>query len=222
MHLGKALSVRCKAIRRALKQYNAAAQALDPPKKTLNWDTVSKYNFIEEFDMLSDTKGTITQKPWAQPAGRAALKTWNRIKRAREEIERCNIEARRVHTAIHDEEKLFSAVLHGMKDDILYEAVREVCDRRRVSNSHIMVWLQRLYHLPQFSGVSTPGTRTGGFMDHLKDLMDGDVLLSQLDSHGEAAEVELEAGSGAELDEHDDERDDDFGGLIDFIADLNV
>lgn len=221
--------MRCKAIRKAVEKYNAAALALDPPKPTLDWAKVSHYSFIEEFNILNDTSGDIVHKDWASPVGRATLKQWRRILRAKEEVLRCNLEARRQHTSIRDEELLFDAVLDDFKkrSDPWYGALLEYCQRRRSVNAYIMVWLQRMYSLKGFSGDRNPGRRTGGFADHPvvvastkaaeHHVSDTDINLMM-----ETREVELETAGGPELDDGDDEAEAGIGGLIDFISDLTL
>src|SRR5579872_5884981 len=102
-HLAKSLQTRCKAIRSATDAYNRAAQSLDPPRPSLDWSQVSRYSFLEEFNLLRNTHRDITSMPWAKPAIRETIKRFLRVRRAHEELERCNIEARRVLTSIHDE-----------------------------------------------------------------------------------------------------------------------
>ena len=67
-HIAKALQSRCKAIRNAVKTYNAAAAELVPPHSPISWETVSHINFLEEFNLLHDTRQDIHEKPWSQPA----------------------------------------------------------------------------------------------------------------------------------------------------------
>ena len=86
-HIAKNLQKRCKTIRVAVKEYNTAAAALDPPGKVLDWDNVSHYSFLEEFPLLKDTRNDITAKKWAQPLVREMIRTARRIDRAKEELE---------------------------------------------------------------------------------------------------------------------------------------
>ena len=51
-HLAKSLQTRCKAIRSATDTYNKAARLLDPPRPPLDWAQVSRYSFLEEFNLL--------------------------------------------------------------------------------------------------------------------------------------------------------------------------
>ena len=93
-HIAKALQRRCKAIRNAVKAYNAAAAQLDPPRPPINWEAVSHINFLEEFHLLHNSRQDIREKPWSQPAIRELMKLSQRVKRAHEEIQRCHIAVR--------------------------------------------------------------------------------------------------------------------------------
>ena len=100
-HIAKALQKRSKAIQRAVKTYNTAASALDPPRQTIDWNTVSHYKFLKKFPLLRNTSQDLTGKRWALPAVRETMKQWRRICRAHEEIIRCNnIEVCHLHTSL--------------------------------------------------------------------------------------------------------------------------
>jgi hypothetical protein len=91
-HIGQALQKRSSAIRTALDCYNTAALALNPPRLPLKWDEVVEYAFISDFDLLRDAHQEIRHCPWATPAGRLAMDTYFKLLRAREEIDRLNVE----------------------------------------------------------------------------------------------------------------------------------
>ncbi|KIY44308.1 hypothetical protein FISHEDRAFT_23663, partial [Fistulina hepatica ATCC 64428] len=110
-HITKALQTRCRAIRRAITAYNSAAANLTLPCPSLNWKDVSRYSFIEEFTILWDTRHDIRQHPWAEPAVCVLMKNARCIKNARTEIIHCNVEVRRIHTAIVDESRFFHSTL---------------------------------------------------------------------------------------------------------------
>src|ERR1700753_145661 len=103
-HIAKALQRRCKAIRNAVRAYNAAAAQLNPPRPPINWETVSHINFLEEFHLLHNMRQDIREKPWSQPAIRELIKLSQQVKRTHEEIHRCYISVRRLYTTIHDED----------------------------------------------------------------------------------------------------------------------
>ena len=60
-HIAKALQKWSKAIQHAVKIYKAAASALDPPRPTIDWNTVSHYKFLED---LSSAKKHFTRFHW--------------------------------------------------------------------------------------------------------------------------------------------------------------
>ncbi|KAJ3728318.1 hypothetical protein C8R42DRAFT_716267 [Lentinula raphanica] len=66
-HIAHALQKRSKAIRTAVATYNAAALNLDPPRPTVDWAKVSHYSFLDQFDILADTRYSVLEKPWAKP-----------------------------------------------------------------------------------------------------------------------------------------------------------
>ncbi|KAJ7318464.1 hypothetical protein DFH08DRAFT_1036242, partial [Mycena albidolilacea] len=102
-HIAKALQTRSKTIRTALGRYNAAGTSLDPPRRTLKWEEVVEFTFLSDFDLLRDPEGNAAICPWATPAARALMDTHFKILRAKEEIQRLNIEIRRLVTYIRDE-----------------------------------------------------------------------------------------------------------------------
>ncbi|RDX41460.1 hypothetical protein OH76DRAFT_1459149 [Lentinus brumalis] len=162
-YIAKNLQRRCKAIRAAVKAYNAAALALDPPRETIDWTKASHYNFIEEFHLLADTRNDLREKPWATPAVREVMRLSQRITRAHEEIRHVHRDLRRIHTWVRDEEQLFTAVLSDLKgtNPALHGAVLDYWRRRRVSNARSMAFVRATYELPDFSGERGPGTHDG-------------------------------------------------------------
>ncbi|KAG1885372.1 hypothetical protein F4604DRAFT_1878101 [Suillus subluteus] len=109
-HISKSLQTRCHAIQTAIKKYNDAASQLHPPRPPLEWSKVSHYSFLEEFNLLRETRQDIRDKMWARPAIRETMRQWLHIQRAKEEIERCNVEVRRLHTFIVDEDRHFTHI----------------------------------------------------------------------------------------------------------------
>ena len=126
-HIAKALQSRCKAIRNAVKTYNTAAAQLNPPRPSISWENVSHINFLEEFNLLHNTRQDIRDKQWSQPAVRELMKRRQRVRRAYEEIDRCHIAVRRLYTAICDENDLFRATLSQLqaRDPLIHAAVRD-------------------------------------------------------------------------------------------------
>ncbi|KAH9855188.1 hypothetical protein C2E23DRAFT_724520 [Lenzites betulinus] len=162
-HIAKNMQTRSRALRNAIQTYNSAAAALDPPRPKLDWDTVSHYHLLQEFELLNDTRADVRDKPWAQPAVRETVRRARRVARAHEEIASVNLEAQRVHTSIHDEERMFARILEQLRstNDIAYGAVLEYTTRRRAASAHVLTSLKKLYALEGFSGNPTPGRRMG-------------------------------------------------------------
>ncbi|THU89328.1 hypothetical protein K435DRAFT_821451 [Dendrothele bispora CBS 962.96] len=58
-HIANALQKRSKAIRRAVNRYNKAAMSLNPQQLTLDWTKVSHFSFLDQFNILQDTRHSV-------------------------------------------------------------------------------------------------------------------------------------------------------------------
>jgi hypothetical protein len=136
-----------------------AARTLQPPRTTLKWDDVVEYAFLSDFDLLRDTQQDIQHRQWATPAGRLALDTHFKILRAREEIERLNIEVRRVATHIRDED----IYLHAQEDNIIPtnpHLAHQIAVYRMVRgrfNSYHIRRIRKIANLSGFTGMASVG-----------------------------------------------------------------
>ncbi|KAJ3720933.1 hypothetical protein C8R42DRAFT_582146 [Lentinula raphanica] len=159
--IAAALQKRSKAIRSAVAKYNNAALNLDPPRPTVDWVKVSHYSFLDQFDILADTRYSVLEKPWAKPVIRELMMQVRRVARAREEITRLNVELRRLHTSIVDEERHFHDVLQRLESSSspLHPPVLEYIQRRMGVNKLLLARMQNTYALPGFTGTPYPGTR---------------------------------------------------------------
>ncbi|KAH9847417.1 hypothetical protein C2E23DRAFT_741984 [Lenzites betulinus] len=162
-HIAKNLQRRSQAIRTAVNRYNAAAQALSPPRASLDWTKVTHYTFLEEFELLRDTRNDIRGKPWAQPLVRETMKKAHRVARAREELVRCNVEVHRLRTSIHDETATLDRALRetGSRSDPLAGPLRLYILRRTRVNTHLLAIISQIHDLPGFTGNTRPGRRKG-------------------------------------------------------------
>jgi hypothetical protein len=88
----------------ALDRYNAAAQALVPLWKKINWADVVEYAFLADFDLLRSTRQDVRNYPWATPAARIVIDRHFKMLHAQEEIFRLNIEIAWVVTYLRDED----------------------------------------------------------------------------------------------------------------------
>ncbi|KAJ7872565.1 hypothetical protein B0H13DRAFT_2349438 [Mycena leptocephala] len=128
--LRKPLQARSKAIKAAIAKYNDTAEAMEPPMPTLDWEDVVECAFLADFDLLREAREDIRKEPWALPAGRAAMDQYFKLLRADEEIQRLNIEIRRLITYMGDENR--SSFVK-----------RDVCGRRGTSGLRIKSRLHR-------------------------------------------------------------------------------
>lgn len=144
--------------------YNDAACELIPPRPTVDWTAVTKYNFIQEFALLADTRQDSRDKPWTKPEARQALRLHRRIKQSRTELIRCNVQVRRMHTSIHDEDISFDKVLKELqaKLDPIRGAVEHFITYRRRMNMVALKWVYWIHRIEGFSGSKTVGCRKGG------------------------------------------------------------
>ena len=158
-HIGKALQARSPAIRAALERYNTAALALNPPRRTLEWKEVVEYAFLADFDLLRDARQDISHRIWAMPAGRLAMDLHFKIRRAREEISRLNIEIRRVATYICDEDRYLrrcEAQIQEYDPQLAHQVALHRLERGRF-NSHHLRRLAEISRLSGFTGSILPG-----------------------------------------------------------------
>lgn len=214
--IAKALQTRCKAIRRAVANYNKAALELDPPREALEYSKVSHYAFIEEFAFLKNTRNDIREKLWVKPLYREMLKLRHKIARAKEEVVRCNVETRRLYTSICDESNLFSRVLARLKacNHLSYGPVHDFIARRRAVNGALLKRIQQIYCLPQFSGDKTRGISAN-------DTQLPDILRREPDI-GVTSRQDLGADdSDSEVDDDDDEFRQQVAGMETFIEGLS-
>lgn len=213
-HIAKALQSRCKAIRNAVKTYNAAALQLDPPRSPISWESISHIHFLEEFNLLHDTRQDIREKRWSQPAVRELMKLSQRVKRAHEEIERCHIAVRRLYTAIYDEDDFFRATLSRLQteDPLIYETVHDFISRRQRVNGLLLSRLNVLTNSPDYSGDRSRGVRVGSGSSSGRST--GTSGRPLVDNDGELGADESDEELGA------DETDELVGQLVDYVSDL--
>jgi len=118
---------------------------------------------LAEFDILRDTRQDIRELKWAQPAYREATNLYFRIKQAKVEIVRLNVEIRRMLTFMVDDHiDYFRAIAATLLTDP--PLARELSSRwiynQRV-NQEIASILVRTSKLAGFTGTLIPGTRLG-------------------------------------------------------------
>jgi len=221
-HLAKSLQTRCKAIRSATEAYNRVARCLDPPRPPLDWSQVSHYSFLDEFNLLRNTRHDISNAPWANPVVRETIKKFLRVRRAHEEIDRCNIEVRRLFTSIRDEDHKLDIILKCLtgQNDIILGAVGEYWTRRRRVNALLLERIRCTFALDGFTGSKMVGSRKG---DHSlctggpRTLPGCDYTIGSDDDDDLRDDEGLKEGNGEDIDDIDT---DQIDGLITFVTSL--
>ena len=136
---------------------------MSPPRQRLEWKEVLEYTFLAEFDLLRFSREDIRVKQWAQAANREAMSRYFKIKGTREEINRLDVEIRRLVTSIDDEQ--YDMPIHVQCIQRDHPALAAEIERRWVLHHAVnvvhMARLQNLLKLPGFSGMLVPGKRLG-------------------------------------------------------------
>ena len=152
--IGKALQRRSEAIRKALSRYNAQATKLIPPRPPLTWKEIVEYSFLAEFDLLRLSRTDIRSERWTQPSSREGTIKYLKLRRAREEIVRLNVEICRLRTAIYNESRETDGVLHSLQttDPALGKELQRRWLLRRQVNACLLQRLDQIERLSGFTG----------------------------------------------------------------------
>lgn len=160
---------------------------MEPAAPQLEWKQLMDYAFVSEFELLKHrhSHSNIIREPWAEPGNREITTKFFKLRGAREEIARCNYEARRLETSVHDEHLHYEETIQRLQhsDPLLATAIqKEFVTRRRVNDAHL-VRLEELYALPGFSGIRGCGVRA-----------EEDILVADVTSGGmpEAADADVD------------------------------
>lgn len=190
-HISKAIVRRSSAIRTALDKYNHLASLQTPPCPTLQYADVAGYTWLGDFDLLKGSRHDILSEPWAMPSNREYATKHFKVLRAKEEIVRLNVETRRLHAWIDDEDQqLQSASQASLATDpfLSRELQRRCWERSRVNDVH-RLRLRAIYSLAGYSG---PGP-------HIQ----GQIVAAPSEDNATAVNEELNGGMtiGAEEDD---------------------
>ncbi len=161
--IGKALKTRAEAIRHALEEYNICATALTPPRPPLAWHDIMEMASLAEFDLLRDAREDIREYAWAKRLNRQAMNMHFNIQRAREEIERLNVELPRLFTSLVDRHFDLKKAMASVADTdpaLAYELEQRWQYEDRIS-ARITARLYATTQLKGFSGSLATGRRVG-------------------------------------------------------------
>ncbi|KAK7040640.1 hypothetical protein R3P38DRAFT_2513560 [Favolaschia claudopus] len=217
-HIAKALQARSKAVKTAIERYNEAARAMQPPKPTLEWEEVVEYAFLADFDLLREGREDIRGELWAQPAGHAAMDQHYKLLRADEEIQRLDVEIRRLVTHMRDEERFLSREEGRLREEgkaTLAHQVRLLRDERGRFTERHTSQLAKLASTPGFTGNITPGVSISRERHELV-VRDGDADMPP----PPAPPPEFETPPNGNDDDGDDDSEDEDSALAEVF--LNI
>jgi hypothetical protein len=139
------------------------------------------------------------------------MKQAQRIKRAHEEIEWCNIEAHCLLTFIYDEDALFQKVLRTLDEPKMRGPIKEYITCRRQMNNYLLEKLHHIHSLDGFTRDSTIGNRVGHVREGPQLVIHEKDGFLQLPDENDDVDVDDDA--------HDDLQD-EIGTLVEYIFEL--
>lgn len=158
-HIAKALKSRCQAINTAVKRFNEAARAVG--REEVDYDEVIDFAFLAEFDLLRETRADVRNQPWACPSGRKAMDLWFKMERAKEEIQRINVQGRRLATYLRDRQVHLAARETAVREREpgLAHQIKLYANVRGRADMSLRHTLQDITLLRGFTGNFSPGVR---------------------------------------------------------------
>ncbi|KAL0057318.1 hypothetical protein AAF712_016052 [Marasmius tenuissimus] len=244
--ISKALRARAEAIRKALETYNELATQVTPPRPTLTFNQIIEMVSVADFDLLKDTQRNISQFIWAKEEHREAMRLHFRIRRAKEEIHRLNVEMKRLITFLIDDHADYHHAIKATQStdpELAAELSRQQLYRVTVHTrivqrlaqtsafegftGEFLPRLQKWVLIKLFTGSLLPGerlSRNSTITDNapLPPWCDIIGLVRAGEAYHEVPRRELTANEAAGLDEEHVEREAESDGLITFMQGLTV
>jgi hypothetical protein len=103
-HISKAITHHGTTLHKVLDKYNVLTPRQDLPQPRLQHADIANYGWLADFDLLKHSRHDIQNKPWAMQGHREVSIEHFKVVRAREEIKHLNVEIRRLHTWVDDED----------------------------------------------------------------------------------------------------------------------
>ncbi|EPQ55524.1 hypothetical protein GLOTRDRAFT_75671 [Gloeophyllum trabeum ATCC 11539] len=201
------------AIRQALRKYNTLASTHTPARPQLSWTDIVEYSFLGEFELLRHSRADIREAHWAQPSHREVTLKVLQLERAKEEVIRVNVEARRLRTFIHDETLAVHKAISRVQssDPLLAAEIRKRWALQEAVNSVHIARLDRLALLPGMSGSDGLSVRIGTSQDAC-------AMTSDIQTSVDPVIQEVLSGdAGGDGIQDDEELSRNVEGLVDFI-----
>ena len=223
--IANALKTRSHAIQGATKAYNNAASRLPSPRQPLDVQAVLKYVYLGEFELLRDSRFCIQDRQWAQAAEREAANAHYKLRRSYEELERLQVEARRMTVFMDDDEATIATTVLSLKNDdelVVHQLAKRLQTKVLINQTHRM----RIASLLKLDGFS------GSVVGECEDVRSGFVRSSAASNNHIVAEALVvlhsdescsDIGEGEDEDESaseqgsDDERTDTVDRIIEDV-----
>lgn len=136
-----------------------------PPAPCLEWKEVVNYAFISEFDLLRHmySHGDVSTSHWAVPAHREILSKFFKIKSARSELLRLDIETARLEASIFDERKQLTAFSKDLAatEPLLAAEISSTCSLREKTDAVHLARLESIKTLQQIAKKITAAIAVG-------------------------------------------------------------
>ena len=218
-HIAQALSRRCRAIR-AISRYNDLAPLQKPPRLVLMYSEVVNYCTFSEFKILKHSDHDVLSKEWATLANQQAANKYFKIKRAEEEIYRCNVEVARVQAWVDEEDTMMSRVVaeHEGSDPAFAAHLNVLQIQRRHVNDHLRTRLEQIYKLPGYSGPLPPVAASSAppAPSTVPSTAPSTALKTGIEDHVDGDHLHNEDAP------HDDEDEDEMLWMMDTLAKIVV
>ena len=213
--IAKSLNTQCKAIQNAVKSYNVVALHMSPPCPTLDWENASHYMFLKDFQLLYNTQQDIHHKQWSDPVVWVAMKQKQWIDHAWEEIENYIVEILCLHTHLLNETFALQEIAQELtaQNHMIAGAVNDITCQSWV-NQYLLACVTDIHAMKGYGGLKTPGVRAGA-----AGKVSTAWLVVAIAWEKDATPDHQDLHVGDELNE-DDEAIGEYGGLVDFVAEL--
>ncbi|KAG8703420.1 hypothetical protein FRC09_004173 [Ceratobasidium sp. 395] len=159
--ISKGLAARSKALKSAVSKYNKLALQFNPPRKQISTQKVLDMANLSDFQLLRKDRHDILSQKWARPEVREATMHSLRVDRAREELVRVQVEARRLQTWMRDDIHHMTETLKRLEVQrpLLAIVLRSRLAYQTRINESIYAHIQHVESSHYFNGVRGPGSR---------------------------------------------------------------
>jgi hypothetical protein len=209
--ISKSIARRSTALRNALARYNELAPEQDPPRPIIKYKELLNYASLGEFDLLRHLRHTIIEKPWTKPINHEATTKHFKVLCARKEIERLNIEIRRLQDWVDSEDDMLAAAICTVsaQDPLIGKELEALRVKRfRINEVH----RSRLCVIYQLDGYNGP---IGAMRGHYRKMAPQSPQPAPVTVHNLGECVGIEPSE-------DDDLDNDATNLEDIITGYTV